>query len=209
MTNELQSFVHEAIGRRIPRNDIRQALLDAKWQEEEIDAALGLYADVDFPVPVPKRKPYMSAREAFIYLVLFMCLYISAFSFGALLFDFVNRAFPDPLLDYAYYDASGLRMSVAALIVAFPVFYWLSSMMQAAITKDPEKRASKIRKWLTYLTLFITAGVIIGDLITLIFNLLGGEITLRFTLKSLVILAIAGMIFGYYLWDLKKEEKQA
>jgi hypothetical protein len=89
------------------------------------------------------------------------------------------------------------------------VFYWLSSMMSSAIARDPEKRSSKIRKWLTYLTLFVTAGVIIGDLIALIFNLLGGEITTRFALKSLVILGIAGLIFGYYLWDLKKEEKQA
>lgn len=210
MTNELQQFVREAISRKIPRNEIRKALDDAKWEEDEIDTALALYADVDFPVPVPKRKPYMSAREAFIYLVLFMTLYISAFSFGSLLFDFINRAFPDVLNSYGYYyNDSGLRMSVASLIVAFPVFFWLSSMMQKAISKDPEKKASKIRKWLTYLTLFITAGVIIGDLIALLFNLLGGEITVRFTLKVMVILLIAGLIFGYYLWDLKKDEKQS
>lgn len=209
MTNELHLFVRESLGRKLPRHEVRKALLDAKWLEEEVDAALGLYADVDFPVPVPLRKPYMSAREAFIYLVLFMTLYISAFNFGSLLFDFINRAFPDVLNNYGYYDANGLRFSVAALIVAFPVFYWLSSMMSVAIARDPEKRGSKIRKWLTYLTLFIAAGAIIGDLIALIFNMLGGEITTRFALKVLVILGIAGMIFGYYLWDLKKEEKQA
>jgi hypothetical protein len=209
MTNELHLFVRESLSRKLPRHEVRKALIDAKWLEEEVDAALSLYADVDFPVPVPRRKPYMSAREAFIYLVLFMTLYISAFNFGSLLFDFINRAFPDALNEYGYYDSSGLRFSVASLIVAFPVFYWLSSMMSAAIARDPEKRASKVRKWLTYLTLFITAGVIIGDLIALIFNLLGGEITTRFGLKALVILGIAGMIFGYYIWDLKKEEKQA
>ena len=81
--------------------------------------------------------------------------------------------------------------------------------MTKDMQRNAEKKSSKIRKWLTYITLFITAGVIIGDLITLIFNLLGGELTLRFILKVLTVLLIAGIIFGYYLWDLKKEEKEA
>ena len=98
-------------------------------------------------------------------------------------------------------------MAVSSLIIAFPVFYWMSSITRAAIGKDPEQRSSKIRKWLTYITLFITSGVIIGDLITLLFNLLGGELTLRFTLKVLSVLLIAGLIFGYYLWDLRQEEE--
>jgi uncharacterized membrane protein len=73
--------------------------------------------------------------------------------------------------------------------------------------KDADKRASKIRKWLTYLTLFIAAGIIIGDLIALVFNLLAGDLTLRFLLKVLVVGGISGTIFGYYLSELRKDEK--
>ena len=93
------------------------------------------------------------------------------------------------------------------IIVAFPIFIWLSLVTRRAILRAPEKKSSKIRKWLTYLTLFVAAGIIIGDLITLIYNMLGGELTLRFMLKVLTVLTIAGTIFGYYLWDLRKEEK--
>ncbi len=207
MTNELNSFVRESLSKGIPKADVSKALKAAQWQDEEIRAALALYADVEFPVPVPKRKPYLSAREAFIYLVLFTCLYISSFSLGSLLFNFINRAFPDPLMTYQTYDLTAVRMSVASLIVAFPIYMWLSSLTLKEVRRDPDKKSSKIRKWLTYITLFIAAGVIIGDLITLIFNLLGGDLTTRFVLKVLVVLVIAGLIFGYYLWDLRAEEK--
>ena len=47
-----------------------------------------------------------------------------------------------------------------------------------------------------------------GDLITLLYNVLGGELGARFLLKVFVVGAIAGSIFGYYLSDLRREEKQ-
>jgi uncharacterized membrane protein len=208
MTPDIHAFVKEALTKGLPKADVQKALKMADWPDDEIKAALDMYADVSFPIPVPRRKPYLSAREAFIYLLMFVCLYISAYHFGALLFDFVDRWIPD-VTQSGSTDLSGIRMSVASLIVAFPLYLWLTSLTLNAIRKDNDRRTSKIRKWLTYITLFVAAGVIIGDLITLLFNLLGGELTLRFVLKVLVVLLIAGLIFGYYLWDLRKEEKES
>ena len=48
-----------------------------------------------------------------------------------------------------------------------------------------------------------------GDMITLVNGLLAGEFTLRFLLKVVVAAVIAGGIFGYYLWDLRREEKES
>ena len=73
---------------------------------------------------------------------------------------------------------------------------------------DPGKRASKIRRWLTYLTLFVSASFLIGDVVTLVYNVLGGELTVRFLLKVAVVGAIAGTAFGYYLTDLRREERE-
>src|SRR5688572_8874613 len=209
MQSDIHSFVREALLRGIPKADIQAALRKANWKDDEVKGALDMYADVAFPIPVPKRKSYGAAREAFMYLVLFLCLYISAFSFGSLLFHFINRWIPDAIRYFESGDLSAVRMSVASLIVAFPIYLWLSSLLAAAIKKDADRKGSKVRKWLTYITLFIAAGVIIGDLITLLFNLLGGELTARFLLKVLTVLLIAGLIFGYYLWDLRQEEKEA
>ncbi len=207
MISELQQFVRDALAKGTSRQEIRHYLQEAGWEQEEIAAALDAYADISFSIPVPKRKPYLSAREAFLYLLLFLTLYISAYSFGALLFNYINRAFPDVLLQYDNGSSQAIRSSLAALIVAFPIFFSLSMYLARTMQRHAEKKASKIRKWLTYITLFIAAGVIIGDLITLITSVLGGELTTRFDLKVLTVLAIAGSIFGYYLWDLRREEK--
>lgn len=211
MNTELSRFVRTSLEKGMGRDVIRQSLQKAGWPEDEIKNALDAYADVVSGVPVPKRKPYLSAREAFMYLVLFLTLYISAISFGTLLFQFINRAYPDVVIAPYYYDgtAEAIRWSTSSLVIAFPVFFYVSWLLQKAIRRDPDKRSSKIRKWLTYITLFIAAGIIIGDLIALVFNFLGGEITTRFLLKVLTVGFIAGSIFGYYLWDLRKEEKEA
>lgn len=212
MSTELQLFVKEGLSKGISKTKLKDALKQANWPADDVEAALSNYADVDFPIAVPKRKPYLSAREAFMYLVMFLTLYISTFSLGTILFQFINRAFPDAAAgDYSYfYDSTTgiIRSATAALIITFPIFYWMARSLRIAMSKDPEKRGSKVRKWLTYVTLFVAASIIIGDLITLVSYFLSGEITTRFLLKVMVVLVIAGSVFGYYLWDLRGEEKE-
>lgn len=206
MNSELFSFVREALGKGVSRGKIKETLLAAGWGQEDVKSALDAFFDTEFPIPVPRRAPYIAAREAFMYLLNFLTLYISAFSFGTLLFQFINRAFPDPLRQFES-SLQAIRGATAALIIAFPIFIAISWLLRKELSADPEKRGSKIRKWLTYITLFIAAGVIIGDLITLIRTFLEGELTLRFVLKVVSIFIISGTIFGYYLWDMRKEEK--
>jgi uncharacterized membrane protein len=72
------------------------------------------------------------------------------------------------------------------------------------VEKNPEKVESGVRKWLTYIALLVTAGIVIGDLITFLSYFLRGELTARFVLKALMVIAIAGSIFWYYLGFLKR-----
>ena len=132
-------------------------------------------------------RPYLDARDAFMYLVLFSTLYWSAYHLGSLLFDIINVTFPDPATDqvaFLPYARSAMRWSISSLIVAFPVFLYMSWLVARDIAADPNKRHSKVRRWLTYLTLFFASSLIIGDVITLLYNLLGGEITIRFRPES-------------------------
>ena len=110
-------------------------------------------------------------------------------------------------------DARATRCSrsfaASSVVVAFPIFLFLSRGIYRELARNPIKRLSAVRRWLTYLTLFVTAGFLIGDLTTLVYNALGGELTIRFVLKVLIVGAIAGTIFGFYLWDLRGEEREA
>ena len=210
MRNELTLFVKESLQQGQSRAAITDALLSAGWQKQEIAKAMNSFADIDFAVPIPKPKPYLAAREAFLYLLSFITLYISAFSFGALLFQFIDRWFPDPSrLAYGDVSFSSLRMAIASLIIAFPLHLALMAKLTKSAAQDPERSQSLVRKWLTYLTLVVVAGVLIGDSISLLFNVLGGETTWRFFLKSLVVFLIGGAILGFYLTGLQKEEKES
>lgn len=210
-SQDLELFVRDALLRGQSRPAIDAALAQAGWTPEQTRGVLAAYADVDFPVPVPRPRASLSAREAFAYLVMFATLYFGAWNLGSLLFDLVDRTWPDPAMTgYAFRASdSSIRWSMAALIIAFPVFAGVARRVARDVARHPIKRLSPVRRWLTYLTLFIAATALIGDTTTLVYNLLGGELTLRFVLKVLVVAFIAGGVFGYYLWDLRREELDA
>jgi hypothetical protein len=210
--DDLHDFVREALGRGVPRARIEEALRRGGWTTDQIRGALASFAEIDFPIPVPRARPYLSAREAFTYLVLFGTLYTSAYNLGSLLFDLVNRAFPDATFggeSYEEYIRQSIRWSISSLIVAFPVFLYLSWFTDREVSRDPMKRASKVRRWLTYLTLFLAACALLGDFTTLVYNMLGGELTVRFLLKAVTVALIAGTAFIYYLRDLRQDEVES
>lgn len=208
---ELETFVRDALMRGHSRQQVSSALLAAGWSEQQISGVLDGWAEVDFPLPVPRPRASLSAREAFAYLVLFSTLYFFAWNLGSLLFQLIQYALPDPadpnwqLLRLS----GGIRWAISALVIAFPVFVFAAHRVSRDVDKHPIKRLSPVRRWLTYLTLFVAATVLIGDLTALVYNLLSGELSLRFVLKVLVVGVIAGTVFSYYLWDLRQEEVEA
>lgn len=199
----LDEFVREALTAGRAREEIAGVLREAGWPAAAVDEALGRYATTPFALPVPRPAPVTSPREAFLYLVAFSTLYLSAWHFGSLLFQFIDLAFPDPAESpWRGEVARGrIRWAVAVLLTAFPVFLLVSRQILRHL--DPA-RAGGVGRWLTWLTLFLATLVLLGNVATLLFNLLGGALTLRFLLKVLVVALIAGAIFGYYLRQLRR-----
>ena len=152
-----------------------------------------------------KALPRSTAKDVFAHLFAIVTLYVSVVSFIILGFQYIDVTFPDALSFYYTGALDAIRGAMASIIVMWPAFVGISWFMHKDAKADAEKREIGIRKWLLYLTLFVTAITIVVDLITLVNYFLNGEITMRFILKVLVVLATAAAVFAYYLWDLRTE----
>lgn len=146
----------------------------------------------------------MTPKDFFLHIGVIATLYVSAISLITLLFQVIETAYPDALNPYVDPYSAGIRWAIASLVIVFPLFLLLSWLLEKDYNRNPEKRTLAIRRWLNYLTLFVAGVVIATDLIVLINSFLGGEFTTRFILKVLVVLVVAGFVFGYYIWDLRR-----
>jgi len=146
-------------------------------------------------------------RDVFLHLLAIVTLYWSSVTFVTLLWQYINYFFPDALNRYynSFAFTGPIRFAISSLIIVFPVFILVSWYLNKVYRKEAAVRESKIRKWLLYLTLFIASLVIIGDLVAVINIFLNGEMTVRFILKALSVLLVAGVVLGYYLDDVRRE----
>ena len=208
-STDLEIFVRDSLARGNSRDTIAATLGNAGWSQAQVQRALGAWADVESAVPVPKPRASLSAREAFFYLLMFAALYLAAWHACSLLFDILNKVMPDAADTYRFgeSDVRSMRWSTATLIVTLPVFLWMARIVARTDSNDPLARLSPVRRWLTYLTLFLAAITLTSDTVTLVSNLLAGDLTLRFVLKVLVVALVAGSVFTYYLFDLRRGEE--
>ncbi len=152
----------------------------------------------------------MSPKDFFLHLGVMVTLYVSSISIITLLFQVINVAYPDALANvYAYssYDpySASIRWAIASIVIVFPLYIFLSWLVNRDYKAVPEKLTLGIRKTLIYITLFLAGIAIVTDLIVLLNSFLGGEITTRFILKVVALLAVTGFVFGHYLWDLRRQ----
>lgn len=205
----IKDFVKASLQAGATREETRDVLLQAGWPAEQVQDALADYAELSFVVPVPRPKTHVSARDAFFYLVMFSMLYLSLWYLGSLLFVFVEIALPDITRpNYLDWQRGRIRFGVANLLIAWPLFLFLAARIQRRVLYEPAQRFSAIRKWLTWVTLAIAACVLAGDLISLIYRLLSGELGQRFLLKTLIVALLAGGCFAYYFWQMAQDDSE-
>lgn len=197
MQDRLYAFLRHARDKGLDYATIRTLLLAAGWKERDIAGAIAREG-LDLPVPEPAGAH--AARDAFLYLLMFTSLYITVVSVIVLYFSFLDYLYPDPAWVDWYADATWeeVRYAIAAILVGFPLFLFLTAILERAEPKEPNGRTHPARRWLTYLTLFLVSAIALGDVITLLFYFLDGALTTRFVLKAAVLLIIAEVVLGYY-----------
>lgn len=148
-------------------------------------------------------KPKVTPKDFFLWAGAMIALYVSVFSFIALLFEYIEYLYPDTLSYWVDPFSGGIRFAMASLIVLVPLTILLMRLIRNDIARYPEKVNLWIRRWALVLTVFIAGATVVGDLIALLNTFLGGELTTRFLLKVLVVLFVAGGLFLHFLADLR------
>lgn len=202
-TEQLNEFIAKARGAGKTNEDIIQSLLKAGWDPDQVKAAVPSINDELVPPPPPAART--PGREVFFALLTFFTLGISAVSLGGVIFKLIDKAFPD-LTVMNYYGGQSVASPLSALIVASPIFIFLSWKFIRDVGQGLVAARSGIRKILTYIALFIASATVIGDVIALVYRFLAGEVNTRFILKVITILVIGIWIVCYYWINLKREE---
>lgn len=95
---------------------------------------------------------------------------------------------------------------MAQLIVSFPVYMLLNRIVGRDINRHPQKRESLIRKLVIYALLGLTAVTGLCDLMVVLSGYLGGTLTNTFLYKAFVVMGLSGLIFGYYLLEMRRDD---
>ena len=209
MNNELRSFIKESLERGQSKDTIHTVLTQSGWEDGEVRNGLAAFADMDFPIAVPRPTPYLHAREAFLYLVSFIALYVLGHQLRVPGIRPHRPYLPRPPClprPVPINRRSDLHSLGHRGLPPLPVPDETPGLGDGGGTG---KRRSLVRRWLTYLTLVIAAGFILGDVIALLANLLTGDLAFLFLLKGLAILAVTACMFGFYLWDMRRSETLA
>jgi hypothetical protein len=148
-----------------------------------------------------------SAKDFFLHLGAIVGLYTVTISFINLLFKVINKAFPEVGSNiYSWGGGSEISLPVATIIVFFPIFIVLSRMVHKIYIENPVKKDLAVRKWLTYITLFVAGITLAGDLVTVLYKFLDGQdLNAAFLLKALTVLLVTGIIFWFYIQDIRNK----
>jgi hypothetical protein len=199
--DRLLTYITAARERGVEDDFLVALLRQNGWSERSVYRAFSAYYETRLGVPLPTRGGRTEyAGDAFLYLLAFISLGCWTTAAGNLFFTLIDRWFPNAL--NAAYVAQSFRSSVtvqlATIIVAAPIFYFVSRSIVRGLQVRPDGADSGIRKWLTYIALVVAAVIMLSDAILFLAAFLQGDLTPAFVLKVLVLLAIAGGIFAYY-----------
>jgi hypothetical protein len=152
-----------------------------------------------------EQEKNSAAKFAFYYLLSLVALVFMALSVGMIIFEIINKYIVDILeVSRGLYSSGALKFAISALIISSPIYYLTTAQINKNLFSGKLEKDSGIRKWLSYLILLVSSIVMLGFLVGVIYNFLDGELTVKFILKALTAIIIAGAVFSYYFYDIKR-----
>ncbi len=142
-------------------------------------------------------------RNVVLQLGALITLYLSISFTLVILFAVIDKLLPSPIDAVWQIEQvnQNIRLGLAMVVVFFPTYLFLTRKIQRYRRQETGALYQTITKWLIYLSLLIGGLVLLGTLVTVIYNFLNGDLTLRFLLKAGGMVAILGLACFYYLKD--------
>ena len=194
--DELAEFVRSGLLAGRDRAELASTLETAGWGRPEIDTALGSWMSGPPGLPpVPRPRPYVSAREALVYGLLFLGLAAICWHATMLGFGLIDRLLPDGVDVFVPFTG---RWNMAVLIIAVPLFLLLNRRVARASAADRGARRSVVRRWFAAVTVGLATLALLGNLVSVVYALLDGGLTARFAAKAGLVGVIAALAFLYW-----------
>jgi heme/copper-type cytochrome/quinol oxidase subunit 4 len=143
-----------------------------------------------------------SAKFAFYYMLSLVTLIIVSMGAGSIIFEIINRVFPDEILGNFN---SKITWSFSSILIATPIFYFINNKIYRGLKNKEIELESDIRKWFSYFIIFVSSVLVIISLINVISDFLEGGLTTNSALKIITVLFISGLIFSFYFFDIKRK----
>ncbi|MDP3975352.1 MAG: DUF5671 domain-containing protein [bacterium] len=148
---------------------------------------------------------HSTAKYVFYYLLILISLGFASIGIGQIIWQVINSLFPETTYTYdTFFSQDVLRFGLSSVIIAGPLYWYMSYLTNKDLESGKLRPDSALRKWMTYLILLASSLVVLGFLIGLLNSFLAGELTVKFILKALAAIILAGAIFLYYLHDIRR-----
>jgi hypothetical protein len=171
------------------------------------------YMEMEKTMPVGEKGSEKSnpAFHLFLYLSSFFSL---GFLIGGLLttlFQFVNKFIPDSafgkdVFAVSAFDDASLKVGISMLLIASLVYFTTAYLINKKLEKGEIRPDSVVRKFITYIALFVLVAISIGSLATLFYNYLTGELTGNSFGKIIAFFAVNGFFASFYFWEIRRKD---
>lgn len=151
------------------------------------------------------------AFHLFLYLTSFVSMGFMIGGMLTTLFQFVNKFVPDMAYAQEFevisaFDDGVLKVGISMLFIAGLVYFTVTRIINKKLQQGDIRPDSVVRKFITYIALFILVATSIGSLATLFYQYLSGNLTGNSFGKIIAFFAVNGYFAHFYFWEVRRKD---
>lgn len=151
----------------------------------------------------------LKAKEVGIELGMFVALFFSIVSVVQIIFSAIDKKFPDVLTAVSYNGVGilndDMRLAVSIAAIAFPIYLGLAWMRANYLKANASRREVSALKYSQYAVMTLSGLFIVGTLMYVLYNYLGGSSSTAGALKALTVIVLS-LVLGAYNYFLSERK---